>query len=112
MRTLQKWLICYDIRHPKRLVKVHRRLVDTATALQYSVFYFEGNGSELGQLLSEIGLLINKREDDVRAYCLPANAHMEVIGKRCTQEGIVWLAQDLLPTNAPSKNCESASLAG
>ena len=97
MRTQQKWLICYDICDPKRLVKVHRLLADAATALQYSVFYFDGGGSEFGQLMADLGLLINKRQDDVRAYCLPTDFYVEVVGKSATTEGITWLSQALLP---------------
>ncbi|HHW7566765.1 TPA: CRISPR-associated endonuclease Cas2 [Mannheimia haemolytica] len=43
------YLIGYDITEPKRLQKVHQRLIKYATAIQYSVF-LRGNKQWLKKL--------------------------------------------------------------
>ena len=40
-------LLCYDIRDPKRLQKVHREVKKVGMPLQYSVFYIEMNNDEV-----------------------------------------------------------------
>lgn len=65
------WVIAYDIRCKRRLVRLGRRMRKLATPVQYSVFIGRWSRSELDEVLKEIGALIEPRVDDVRAYPLP-----------------------------------------
>lgn len=65
----QHWqLIAYDIRDPRRLRRIQRRVAKQATPLQYSVYLFEGKRQELTTLLNELNPLMDPSQDDLRAY--------------------------------------------
>jgi CRISPR-associated protein Cas2 len=64
------YLVCYDISSPKRLAKVHRRILAYAIFVQFSVYYLEGSQRQLNELLAELSIVINEAEDDVRAYAV------------------------------------------
>lgn len=64
------YLICYDIANPKRLGRVHRRVVRHALFLQYSVYYLQGDKPDLQTALNDIKDVIDPMEDDVRAYTI------------------------------------------
>ncbi|SFM54088.1 CRISPR-associated protein, Cas2 family [Ectothiorhodospira mobilis] len=80
--TAQKeWIICYDIRDPKRLTRVHRFLKGHGQPVQYSVFYYEGHTGQLGRLLQDLEELIDPRRDDVRAYPIPRPMEVHTLGR-------------------------------
>ena len=83
-------LICYDIAHPRRLVRMHRTLKKHAVALQYSVFLFTGDERRLDRVLDEVSQLIDPAEDDLRAYPLPKRGFKARLGKASLPEGIQW----------------------
>lgn len=83
------YLICYDIANPKRLGKVHRRIVKHAAFVQYSVYYFNGAKEDLDELLIELEMLIEDKEDDIRAYSVEPL-------KRAIQVGRSWLPEGIL----------------
>lgn len=64
-------MIAYDIRDPKRLMRVHRKLAAIAAPIQYSVFTATLTKPELDRLLDQLGRLIDPTCDDVRAYRWP-----------------------------------------
>jgi CRISPR-associated protein Cas2 len=65
----KEYIISYDIRHPKRLQRVHKALLGYGIPLQYSVFYVkESKTVTVDGLWSELASLINQGEDDVRLY--------------------------------------------
>ena len=69
--SLPLWyLITYDIRHPRRLQRVHRYLKSCAIALQESVFAWQGTPAELQHLKQQLHQRINAAEDDIRGYRL------------------------------------------
>ncbi|MEW6488329.1 MAG: CRISPR-associated endonuclease Cas2 [Thermodesulfobacteriota bacterium] len=74
------FVCCYDIRDPKRLVRVHRCLKQRGLALQYSVFVLEGSTEAALEALSAVAALIDPGEDDVRMYALPAGVEVEPLG--------------------------------
>jgi hypothetical protein len=41
------WIVCYDIRQPKRLIRVHRHLKKWGVPLQYSVFLVQASAARL-----------------------------------------------------------------
>lgn len=58
MAERTRYLLAYDIRHPKRLRRVHKVAQDFGAPLQYSVFVCDLTAVELlalkGQLLEEV----------------------------------------------------------
>ena len=64
------YLMCYDIADPKRLTRVHRRAVNHAQFVQYSVYYMIGTPDDLQRLMDEIAAIIHPKEYDVRAYAI------------------------------------------
>lgn len=64
----QQWLICYDIREPRRLQRVHKYCCDAAMAVQLSVFVAAFSRAQRLAFVRGLEALINEREDDVRLY--------------------------------------------
>lgn len=87
---MSEHLICYDIRCPRRLGRIHRALQGQAKALQYSVFLFQGSPEQLERCLAELARLMDPREDDIRAYPLPQRGLRWCQGKPLMPEGIYW----------------------
>ena len=83
-------LICYDIRCPRRLGRIHRALKGQAMALQYSVFLFSGTDTQLQRCLAQLERLMDKQQDDIRAYPLPARGLRWCLGRPLLPEGIYW----------------------
>jgi CRISPR-associated protein Cas2 len=73
-------LVCYDIRQPRRLRRVHRCMLGWGTPLQYSVFHCLLNGADKQRLTDELNALIDPREDDIRIYALRSPAAIEFLG--------------------------------
>ena len=59
-------------------------------ALQYSVFLFSGTPEQLDRCLAQLERLMDKSEDDVRAYPLPERGLRWCQGKPLLPEGIFW----------------------
>lgn len=85
---MANYLICYDIADPKRLAKVHRRTVNSAIFVQYSVYFFQGSQVELQSVLDDLQSVINNAEDDIRAYSIASIKEAIIRGK-------TWLPDDL-----------------
>jgi len=90
----QRWLICYDIADPKRLVRVHRFLRDQGLPVQYSVFTVYLSTKRLGGVLDGLRARIEPRKDDVRVYPLPAALECETLGVQFFPDGVLLLAAD------------------
>ena len=82
------WVITYDIRNPKKLVRLHRFLKRRATPIQYSVFHFFGSTADLGKLMDAVEDLINPKADDVRAYAIPARPEVFLLGTSGLPNGV------------------------
>ena len=61
----QSYLICYDICDDKRLRKVFQIMRGYGDHLQYSVFECQLTGSDLVRCRSDLGAVINHKEDQV-----------------------------------------------
>lgn len=59
------WLISYDIRDPRRLVRLHRFLKGVAAPVQYSVFAMRDTPGRIGRLTGDIEARIHVEQDDV-----------------------------------------------
>lgn len=86
------YLIGYDIRDPRRLSRIHKRMTKYATPVQYSVFLLEGGEIQLRACLSELLAIFDKKVDDLRVYPLPKGAGQWHLGKSVLPEGIIWTA--------------------
>lgn len=85
-----EWLIGYDIASPRRLGRVHRRMVNWAMPVEYSIFLFVGTPRQLAKCLDDIAGLIDVREDDVRCYPLPQRGVQERLGRPTLPVGVQW----------------------
>jgi len=88
MKPPAAWLICYDIGHPRRLVRVHRAVCRFAVPVQYSVFWARLDRAALNEALRGVAVLIDPREDDVRFYPLPENVLIHVLGRAVLPDGV------------------------
>jgi len=52
--------------------------------VQYSVYYAEMNGKEVGRLMKMVEKCIDSKADDVRIYTLPERIQMDAIGEQAT----------------------------
>lgn len=87
---MTSWVIGYDIREPRRLIKVHRAMAKVACQLEYSIFLFEGTRAALDAVIARVKKLVKLSADDVRAYELPESGMQFRIGKPALPKGIVW----------------------
>lgn len=85
---MKEIIICYDICSPRRLARMHRLLKRKAVPLQHSVFLFTGSIRQLEKCLEEAKEIIDKKEDDLRAYPLPSRGLKARLGKPVLPEGI------------------------
>ncbi|MDR3515414.1 MAG: CRISPR-associated endonuclease Cas2 [Azospirillaceae bacterium] len=83
------YLISYDIADPKRLVRLHRRLKNLATPIQYSVFLGRLTDNQLCHCVTMIEATINPRVDDVRIYPLPETGWSRRLGHPLFPTGII-----------------------
>jgi CRISPR-associated protein Cas2 len=82
-----RYLVAYDIRHPRRLRRVHRVASDHGQPLQYSVFVCDLTRTELIALKRALLAEIKTSEDSVSIFDLGAPASrgvhcIEFIGVR------------------------------
>jgi len=59
------YLVCYDIRDPKRLRRVHRCLKAYGEGWQYSVFYCTLKAIDRVRLENAVREIMNQKEDQV-----------------------------------------------
>lgn len=69
-----RYLVAYDIRHPRRLRRVHRVASDHGEPLQYSVFVCDLTRTELIALKRALLAEIKTSEDSVGIFDLGAPA--------------------------------------
>lgn len=89
-RITMPYLIAYDIASPKRLQRVHRYLTDNAIPLQNSTFLFTASRGRFEYCWAQLARLIDRREDDIRAYPLPADSLRLELGSKIP-EGVYCL---------------------
>lgn len=75
------WVVTYDIREPRRLVRLHRFLRRCALPVQYSVFVLRESPARVGQLAREIEERIDPKVDDVRIYRVTEPVDAVVLGR-------------------------------
>lgn len=88
-----RWIVTYDIAHPRRWAPIYKLLKKKGVPLQYSVFQVDASAAHMGALMAEISKLIDRREDDVRAYRVPESGTMYTLGSPMIPEGM-WITAD------------------
>ena len=75
-------LVSYDIPDDRRRTKLAHNLKDFGERVQYSVFEFLLDESQVGRLRERIEGLIDATEDSVRIYrfCADCGAKLEIVG--------------------------------
>ena len=91
------WLIGYDIRDPRRLVRLHRFLKGVAAPVQYSVFAMRDTPGRIGRLARDIEARIHLKQDDVRIYPVPDDPRLYTIGHQIIDvDGAALAGDDLI----------------
>lgn len=75
----KNWLICYDIRDPKRLQRVAKSMMRWATRVQKSIFEANLADDELTTLRSDIAVEMKLSEDSARFYLICAACQSQTI---------------------------------
>lgn len=83
------WLVTYDIADPRRLARLFKFLKKQGIPVQYSVFLVEASAAKMGNLIVQIAKIVDKDEDDVRAYRLPERTWKVTLGTSILPEGIM-----------------------
>lgn len=91
MRT--RYIVSYDIANPRRLRLVHKKMTGYGEPLQYSVFCCDLSASSRIMLISDMGEIIDHREDQVMLIDIgPADGRgrqsIETIGRRMKTENL------------------------
>ncbi|WP_305908578.1 CRISPR-associated endonuclease Cas2 [Methylomarinum sp. Ch1-1] len=89
MSHSKTYLICYDIRDPKRLRRVHRVTRDFATQVQFSVFEAALKQAELDELVSQLRDLIDPEVDCIGFYSLTPECQKIQLGKSAALNGLI-----------------------
>jgi CRISPR-associated protein Cas2 len=109
LNQARNWLIAYDIANPARLKHVHRKLRDHAVPVQYSVFAARCSAARVGDIRALLARLIDKREDDVRFYPIPAPAQLFVLGRKALPDGLRLLEGDAVLSPHPLANTSTTA---
>ncbi|HNB19460.1 MAG TPA: CRISPR-associated endonuclease Cas2 [Agitococcus sp.] len=88
MSTNTPLLLCYDIRDPKRLQRVHNCVKKVGLAMQYSVFYLEMSNADLTQLLNRLLTIIDSSRDDIRVYAISRFEDITLMGASLLADGV------------------------
>jgi CRISPR-associated protein Cas2 len=88
MSRAKHWLVAYDIGCRHRLRRVHKYMCGVGIPVQYSVFSVVANDRQLRAILDDLDVLIDPATDDVRAYHLPEQSLLWVLGAQGFPEGI------------------------
>lgn len=84
-----RWIVTYDITHPKRGAAVHRFMKKQGVPVQYSVFLVEASAAEMHQLMLALEELISVHADDVRAYRWPVKPECHNLGRSMLPDGVL-----------------------
>ena len=86
-----RYLIAYDIRQPKRLIRVHRYLRRQGLPVQYSVFTAQLTQRKLARVMDGLQAIIDSRVDDVRIYPLPTRLDASLLGRQLFPDDVMLL---------------------
>ncbi len=99
--SAERWIVAYDIGHRRRWAPIYKLLKKHGIPLQYSLFEVSASPSALAALMEKIRKLINPREDDVRAYRIPAHGEMLTLGQPLLAPDL-WITEHSAAKPAPN----------
>jgi len=76
-----KYLFCYDITSPKRLVKMMKLMESHGIRVQKSLFCCDAGKLEVEDLISSIKCVIDKKKDRVTLYPICEKCFSKIITK-------------------------------
>ncbi|MBX3394358.1 MAG: CRISPR-associated endonuclease Cas2 [Phycisphaerae bacterium] len=82
------YLVCYDIREPKRLRRTHKTMKAYGEAWQYSVFYCTLKDIDRVRMENALREVVNLREDQILIVDLGSN-------EEAARESAIVLGQSL-----------------
>ena len=91
-----RWLVAYDITDRRNLAQVYKLLKKKGVPIQYSVFFVYASAVQMGNLMLQVGKLIDKKGDDVRAYRLPEATWKASLGASILLDDVLIEATDKL----------------
>jgi CRISPR-associated protein Cas2 len=92
-QTRLPWLLAYDVRCPRRLQRLHRRLLRIAAPVQYSVFLLHATTEDMERLMDDLAAGWIAPEDDLRAYPIGDVDSVAALGQpRCPEGWSGWAA--------------------
>ena len=71
-------VVVYDISNDRRRTKLHTRLKDFGTPVQYSVFECILDGKEFERMKKAVNRIIRPRQDHVRYYVVCADCQKKI----------------------------------
>jgi len=74
------YIVCYDIRKPRRLARVYKLMKGKGLHIQYSVFHCSLTWPKLLELKERLRDIIDEKKDDVRIYPLPGEEKLIIMG--------------------------------
>ena len=88
-------LVVYDITNDRRRTKLHDKLADFGTPVQYSVFELELTNKQCTQMKNMIKRIIRPRQDRVRIYylCEDCRKKTEIFGRKDKDTGMVLVVK-------------------
>lgn len=98
---MERYIVCYDVQDKRCLQRIHRAIRKAGAPLQYSVFCVECDERRIDGLMNALAKLINSREDDLRAYRIPARGLVAHIGQPAMPDGILWSGYPIAPAESP-----------
>jgi len=92
---MRSFLVCYDIRNPKRLNKVYTTMRGYGEHLQYSVFLCELTKKLETEMRAELENIIDPEQDQILIIPLQHRVFFEVLGQPIKhRERELFLAMD------------------
>ena len=89
LNTATDWIVCYDMKEPKRLRRVFKCLKSHGIPIQYSVFLVHASSNAIDRLEVQLCKLINRNEDDVRIYAIPKCSDTIIMGHALIPDGVL-----------------------
>ncbi len=87
----REYIVCYDIKEPARLQRIHRYVADKAEFMQFSVYRLSADQAQLKEFVSVLNALICQKSDDVRIYPLSPAIKFETWGREHCIAGVSLL---------------------
>lgn len=89
LSTDTDWIVCYDMKEPKRLRRVFKFLKSHGIPIQYSVFLVHASSNAIARFEVQLCKLIDRNEDDVRIYAIPKGSDPIIMGHALIPDGVL-----------------------